>query len=86
MPENCNQEHCPHTEKAATAAVKKTFAILGVDVDIPLQVEDFRKSLRFSEQLRQAAERGILVFVTAICSGIVYTIWIGLKASVGKGV
>ena len=40
-------EHCPHAAEAADTAVKKVFAILGVDVDVPKEVEQFRENLRF---------------------------------------
>ena len=36
-------EHCPHVAEAADTAVKKVFAILGVDVDVPKEVEQFRE-------------------------------------------
>lgn len=51
---------CPHAEAAAVAAVKKTFAILGVDVDRPDQVKEFQDSLRFGDKLRRRFERSIL--------------------------
>ena len=53
-------------ELAAELAVKKTFAILGVDIDQPAQVESLRESLRFVDKLRQAADRGIMTFVSAV--------------------
>ena len=57
---------CVSAELAAELAVKKTFAILGVDIDQPAQVESLRESLRFVDKLRQAADRGIMTFVSAV--------------------
>jgi len=45
-------EYCPHIKEAADEAVKKVFAILGVDVDVPKEVEQFRENLRFSANMR----------------------------------
>ena len=61
-----NKPSCVSAELAAELAVKKTFAILGVDIDQPAQVESLRESLRFVDKLRQAADRGIMTFVSAV--------------------
>ncbi len=45
MPDKCaarNREECPQAEQAADHAVRKVFAILGVDIDKPESVEEFR--------------------------------------------
>ena len=67
---------CPHVAEAAEVAVKKVFAILGVDVDKPEMVEDFRKDLRFGQGMRRMSDRGFLVatgvIVTAFFSLIGY--------------
>ena len=70
---------CYYSEQAATKAVKETFAILGVDINDPRQVEEFRKSLRFSDELRTLADKGKLVVVTALVGAILGALWIGVK-------
>ena len=48
MSENCRIESCPYTHEIADLAVKKAFGIIGVDIDKPKEVEDFRNIIRFS--------------------------------------
>ncbi len=79
---------CQHADQAAEAAsdkaVKKTFAILGVDIDKPSEVEEFRKDLRFSGQLRRDVGRGRLAIVCLIASAIGYAIWNGIVSALDK--
>ena len=49
---------CEFADAAADSAVRKTFNILGVDVDDPQQVERFRVSLRFGDKLSKFADKG----------------------------
>lgn len=63
MPEKCsarNQEEFPQAEQAADHAVRKVFAILGVDIDKPESVEEFREDLRFGKKLRRVADHSLL--------------------------
>lgn len=68
-----------YDSQIAKTAVKEVFAILGVDVDDPAKVEEFRKDLRFGGTMRRATDRGVLAMVgvvftalgTALCFGIV---------------
>ena len=39
----------PQCQNIADKSVKKVFAILGVDIDDPQQVEEFREDLRFGK-------------------------------------
>ena len=48
------------SEDAAEHAVKKVFAILGVDIDHPESVEEFREDLRFGKRMRKIADHGTL--------------------------
>lgn len=57
-----------YDSQIAKAAVKEVFAILGVDVDDPEKVEEFRKDLRFGGDMRRMRDRGVLTMV-----GIVFT-------------
>lgn len=84
---NDRRKTCHHAEqaaeKASDKAVKKTFAILGVDIDNPQQVEEFRVSLRFGDQLRKAFDRGRFTFVTAIAIALAAALWVGVKSKFG---
>lgn len=61
--------------QSASLAVKKTFAILGVDIEEPREIEDFRRDLRFSGDMRRYAGRGVSAFIGAICVAIAALIW-----------
>jgi hypothetical protein len=82
------REGCFHADQAAIAAsdksVKKMFAILGVNVDEPHEVEDFRKDLRFGSQLRRDVGRGRLMIVAMIATAIGYAVLEGVKHFMGK--
>jgi len=64
----------------ADHAVKKTFAILGVDIDEPESVEEFRQDLRFGKRLRKISDHAQLGMVALVGAGIVYAIWEGIKS------
>lgn len=57
-------------QETADHAVKKTFSILGVDVDDPKSVEEFRKDLRFGSQMRRASDHAWLAVYSATFIGI----------------
>lgn len=78
-------EFCPHVREAADAAVKQVFAILGVDVDIPKEVEQFRENLRFGASMRRAADKGMLAIIGAIAVGCLAALWAGIVSSIVKG-
>ncbi len=78
-------EFCPHVKEAADEAVKKVFAILGVDVDVPKEVEQFRENLRFGASMRRAADKGILAIIGAIAVGAMAALWAGIVSSMVKG-
>lgn len=65
---SCEQipANCQHVDAAADKAIKKTFAMLGVDVDDPQQVEAFRQDLRFGASMRKVANHGWLAFLSLI--------------------
>lgn len=60
----------PECAEIADRAVRKTFAILGVDVDKPESVEEFRQDLRFGKQLRKIASHGTLAFFATVSVAI----------------
>lgn len=76
-------EYCPHVKEAADAAVKQVFAILGVDIDVPKEVEQFRADLRFGASMRRAADRGQLAFVGAIAVALLAALWAGITSKLG---
>ena len=78
-------EYCPHIKEAADEAVKKVFAILGVDVDVPKEVEEFRENLRFGANIRRAADKGMLAIIGAIAVGAMAALWAGIVGSMMKG-
>lgn len=65
-------------EHAVTLAVKKTFAILGVDIDRPESVEMFREDLRFSRKLRRLADHALIGMVGVIALAVVTALWTGM--------
>lgn len=82
-PAGCDRaDHCVYAEEAADAAVKKVFAILGVDIEKPESVEDFREDLRFGRRLRKAADHGFLAIVGLIIVGLGAAVWAGVVAKV----
>ena len=81
-----NKTGCISAELAADLAVKKTFAILGVDIDQPAQVESLRESLRFGDKLRKAADRGIMTFVSTVVVLAIAALIAGVKFKLeGRG-
>lgn len=84
----CSQterEYCPHVAEAADVAVKKVFAILGVDVDVPKEVEQFRDNLRFGATMRRAADKGMLAIIGAIAVAGLAAFWVGATAYITRG-
>jgi hypothetical protein len=76
-------DECPHAQESADRAVKKVFAILGVDIDDPEKVEEFRMDLRFGRSMRRAADRGIMAMVGLVVAGLMAALWAGVIAKVG---
>lgn len=72
----------PVCQEAADRAVKKVFAILGVDVDKPESVENFREDLRFGRKLRKAADHGFLAFVGLIVVAVGAALWAGVVSKI----
>ena len=76
-------EYCPHIKEAADEAVKKVFAILGVDVDVPKEVEQFRENLRFGANMRRAADKGMLAIIGAVAVAGLAAMWAGIVSKMG---
>jgi len=75
----CPYSACREPEVAAEKAVKKVFAILGVDINHPDQIEEFRADLRFGGFMRKAANRGLIAFVIVLASGFALALYAGIK-------
>lgn len=86
MDEKCNprpQDECPQSEQAADHAVRKVFAILGVDIDRPESVEEFREDLRFGKRMRKAADHGFLALMGVIAAAFAAAVWAGIVSKMG---
>jgi len=70
-------------EQAVDLAIKKTFAILGVDIDKPESVEEFREDLRFGRRLRKMSDHGTFVLVAGLVTGLLFALWVGIKSAAG---
>jgi len=72
-------------EHAADKAVKKTFGILGVNIDDPEKLEDFRQDLRFGGLLRRAADKGLMATITVIATAMAFAMGAGLLLKIKGG-
>lgn len=72
-------------DAAADKAVKKVFAILGVDIGKPESVEEFREDLRFGRKLRRAADHGFLAVIGLIVAGFCTLVVVGASNRFGSG-
>jgi hypothetical protein len=76
---------CPHAQESAREAVKLTFSILGVNVDEPKEVEEFRRDLRFAGDLRKdihdSKKLALKILLTAVLTAILG--YMGFKVSGG---
>jgi len=75
--QSCPADGCDKPEEAAHRAVKQVFAILGVDVDRPDQVERFREGLRFGEAMHKYAKYGMLVMVGVMAAAFSGAVIVG---------
>ena len=76
-------DHCPQVQQAAEDAVRKVFAILGVDVDVPKEVEEFRENLRFGASMRRAADKGMLTIIGVLVTAMLAALWAGVVSKIG---
>lgn len=71
--------------EVADLTVKKVFAIMGVDINSPQSVENFRANLRFSERLRKISDHGTLVFVGAVVLMLTTAVGLGIAELFKRG-
>lgn len=72
-----------HYQRIADRSVKKVFAILGVDIEKPESVEEFREDLRFGRKLRKSAGYGWMAIVGIVAAAVVSVAWAGIKTELG---
>ena len=72
------------SEESADRAVKKVFAILGVDINKPESVEEFREDLRFGKKLRKLADHGVFVLVALLFTGLAWASFEGIITRIKK--
>lgn len=72
--------HSPDVIAAADLAVKKVFAILGVDIEKPESVEAFREDLRFGRKLRKLTDRGLFSIAAVTGAALIAAVWAGIQA------
>lgn len=76
------RQRCDFADQSARAAVKHVFEILGVNVDDPKQVEEFRKDLRFGQSMRHLAGHSLLAMTLAAAAFAGAAFWAGLKLKI----
>ena len=70
------------SEDAAEHAVKKVFAILGVDIERPESVEEFREDLRFGKRMRKVADHGTLAFFGVVAAAFAAAVLAGIVSNI----
>lgn len=65
-------------EAAARKAVRDAFLVLGIDVNVKREVDDFRDDLRFGRQIRKLVGHGMLAAVTVAAAAIAVSAWTGI--------
>ena len=70
------------SEESADKAVKKVFAILGVDINKPESVEEFREDLRFGKKLRKLADHGTFAIIALLFTGLGYAAFAGVVSKI----
>lgn len=61
----------------AKQVARTIFALIGVDVDKPESLEEFRANVRFSAVVHRAAQAGVLAVITAVTGLVVSGLWLG---------
>jgi len=67
---------------AAKMAVRDTFALLGVNIDDPRQVEEFRMDLRFGGEMRSLVGKGKVAIITTAAALLFAALMAGLKIKI----
>ena len=76
---NVRDEHIEViAEAAARKAVRDAFLVLGIDVNVKREVDDFRDDLRFGRQIRKLVGHGMLAAVSVAAAAIAVSAWTGI--------
>lgn len=70
-------------DKAITTAVSTAFGHLGVDVNNPHELQEFREEIRWGGYMRAAFTKGMIAFLLAICGAMGLSFWVAIKNHVG---
>lgn len=71
------------SDDTANKAVKIAFSHLGVDINNPTELQNFRDDLRFGGVFRQAVSRSFMAVIAAIFGGIGFSLWLVFKDRFG---
>lgn len=77
-------EDCPHASLVAEKAVRKTFAILGYDLDKPSELEELRRIIRFAEDMRKFTNKGMAGAATLIFGALAAGLWALFQHKIGN--
>lgn len=69
-------------QETADLAVKKVFAILGIDINNPASVEEFREDLRFGRRMRKLADHGSMALIGTLVVGLCIAVWTGITTRI----
>jgi len=79
------RKHCEYADAAADRAVKRTFAIFGIDVGDPEKVKKLQSVFQFAENMQKITKKSNiafwLTFIAALAGGMALTFWEGLKSA-----
>lgn len=62
----------------AKQVARTIFGLIGVDVDKPESLEEFRANVRFSAVVHQAAKAGVLAVITTVAGLVISGLWFGV--------
>lgn len=80
---NMRDEHVEAiAEAAARKAVRDAFLVLGIDVNVKREVDDFRDDLRFGRQIRKLVGHGMLAAVSVAAAAIAVSAWTGIVSAI----
>jgi len=65
-------------------AAKLVFSIIGVNIEEPKEVEEFREDLRFGRDMRKMVGHGKLALAGAVALGMAVAVWQGIISLAAK--
>lgn len=61
----------------AKQVARTIFSLIGIDVDKPESLEEFRANVRFSAVVHKAAQAGVLAVITTVAGLVISGLWFG---------